>query len=84
MSFHHIGFSESPFLEWGTDTMKPPPLTISALLKGIVDEMRLCVLARVEIGTTLVFLFLIIVQRVAYSIGWHEGGGPDRNNYDQN
>ena len=73
MSFHHVGFSEKPSLEWGQDTMNPPPLTPSELLNALMDEIRLCISERISICTTLAFLFLILVQRIAYSKGWKEG-----------
>ncbi|MDG6987524.1 MAG: hypothetical protein JRN71_07150 [Nitrososphaerota archaeon] len=73
MTYIHLREHEVGAITWGYNTLRPPRITPVSLAKDLLWEMHQYRAAKLNLATSMVFLGLRILQRVAYNLGWGSG-----------
>jgi hypothetical protein len=73
MTYIHLREHEVGSITWGYDTLKPPRITPVSLANDLLWEMRQYRAAKIDFVTSMKFLGLRVLQRVAYNLGWRSG-----------
>jgi len=59
---------------WDIRTLEPPRLTFWSLAEDLQWEVRQLRALQLGLGTSVGFLILRALQRIAYNSGWSQGG----------
>ena len=70
MTYIHLRGHEVGAITWGYDTLRPPRITPVSLAQDLIWEIRWYRAAKLDFATSMEFLGLRVLQRVAYNLGW--------------